>query len=310
MPEPSRQPAVSRSGPSRRQLIAGAAGAGAVGLVGGSAAMVAANTQRPPAPDPARADPQGRFARKVVLITGATSGIGKVTAEAFAREGARVFFCGRRADLGKRVEDGIRGFGGEATYLQADVRNETQVKAFIDGCVTRYGRIDIALNNAGVETKTAKPLHEQTFTEFDTVMRTNAYGVFLSMKYEIPHMLRQKAGVIINTASVSAEVGFATMSPYNASKHANASLTKVAALELAAANIRVNAFAPGAVDTPMLRRAAQAFGTTLDQIAQDYPVKRIVQPEEMARVVMWLASDDATAVVGTDIDASGGYLTA
>ena len=128
------------------------------------------------------------------------------------------------------------------------------------------------------------------------------------MKYEIPHMLKGKQGVIINTASVSAEVGFATISPYNASKHAIASLTKVAALELAPLNIRVNAFAPGAVDTPMLRRAAAAFGMTLDEIAKDYPVQRIVQPEEMARVVLWLASDDATAVVGTDIDASGGYL--
>ena len=129
------------------------------------------------------------------------------------------------------------------------------------------------------------------------------------MKHEIPHMLTAGRGVIINTASVSAEVGFATIAPYNASKHAIASLTKVGALELAAQNIRVNAFAPGAVDTPMLRRAARDFGLSFDEIAQDYPIKRIVQPEEMARVVMWLASDDATAVVGTDIDASGGYLT-
>lgn len=175
-------------------------------------------------------------------------------------------------------------------------------------CVHTYGRVDIAVNNAGVETHRAAPLHEQSLAEFDDVMRTNAYGVFFSMKFEIPQMLRQGGGVIVNTASVSAEVGFATVAPYNASKHAIASMTKVAALEQAANNIRVNAFAPGAVDTPMLHRAARAFGMTLPQIAKDYPVRRIVAPEEMARVVLWLSSEDATAVVGTDVDASAGYL--
>lgn len=297
-------------GPTRRDLLRGAAGAaGAVGLTAVVADSTGANTQKPPKPAAGRANPKGRFAGKVILITGATSGIGKATAYAFAREGAKVFFCGRRADLGARNVAEIRRFGGRASYMQADVRNEAQVRAFVQGCVDRYGRIDIALNNAGVETQEPKPLHQQTYEEFDNVMKTNAYGVFLSMKYEIPHMLRRKRGVIINTASISAEVGFATISPYNASKHAIASLTKIGALELAAKNIRVNAFAPGAVDTPMLRRAARDFGMSLNQIAQDYPTKRIVRAEEMARVVMWLASDDATAVVGTDIDVSGGYLT-
>jgi NAD(P)-dependent dehydrogenase (short-subunit alcohol dehydrogenase family) len=129
------------------------------------------------------------------------------------------------------------------------------------------------------------------------------------MKYEIPRMLAQGDGAIVNTASISAEVGFATIAPYNSSKHAVASLTKVAALEYAADNIRVNAFAPGAVDTPMLRRAAEAFGMTYEQIAQDYPVKRIVRAEEMAGAVMFLSSPESSAVVGTDLDASGGYLT-
>ena len=138
--------------------------------------------------------------------------------------------------------------------------------------------------------------------------RTNARGVFLSMKYELPHMLAAGRGVIINNASVSAEVGFATIAPYSASKHAIASLTKVAALEYAGTNIRVNALAPGAVDTPMLRRASEAFGTTYEQMAQDYPVKRIVAPQEISQVVMWLASPGASAVHGADIDASAGYL--
>ncbi|GAA2432044.1 glucose 1-dehydrogenase [Actinomadura vinacea] len=295
---------------SRRRLLAagaiGAAGLAAVPLAGRSAA---ANTQRPPAPSTGRANPDGRFAGKVVLITGATSGIGQATAYEMAREGARVVFCGRRAELGRRHERAIRAFGGDATYVRADVTREPDVRALIDACVRRHGRIDIAFNNAGIESPRSAPLHQQTLSDLELVWRTNTAGTFLSMKYEIPHMLRRGRGIVVNTASISAEVGFATIAPYNSSKHGVASLTKVAALEYADRGIRVNALAPGAVDTPMLRRAAEAFDMTYEQIAQDYPIKRIVQPQEMSRVVMWLASDDATAVLGTDIDASGGYLT-
>jgi NAD(P)-dependent dehydrogenase (short-subunit alcohol dehydrogenase family) len=290
---------------SRRQALT----IGALGLAAGSATLAAG----PASAQPRTAERSGRgnrFAGKVVLITGATSGIGAATARAMAAEGAHVFFCGRRVHLGRQVEAGIRSAGGQATYWRADVRHEAEVKALVDACVKRYGRIDIALNNAGIESPRSARTHEQTLSDMEAVWRTNVGGVFLGMKYEIPQMLAQGGGVIINTASISAEVGFATIAPYNSSKHAVASLTKVAALEYAADNIRVNAFAPGAVDTPMLRRAAAAFGVTYDQIAQDYPIKRIVRPEEMASVVMWLSSDEASAVIGTDIDASGGYLTA
>ena len=250
-----------------------------------------------------------RTAGKIVLITGATSGIGRATAKAFAAQGAKVFFCGRRTTLGQAVEREIRAAGGEATFMRADVRREHDVVAFVSACVRRYGRIDVAFNNAGIETPNAGPLHEQSLSDFENVWRTNTAGVFLSMRHELPHMLRQGRGVIINTASISAEVGFATISPYNASKHGVASLTKVGALEYADKNIRINALAPGAVDTPMLERAAAAFGMTFEQIAQDYPIKRIVAPEEMATVVMFLASDAASAVHGTNLDASGGFLS-
>lgn len=243
-----------------------------------------------------------------MLITGATSGIGKATAIAFAEQGAKVFFCGRRVELGLAVQRQIRTAGGEATYMRADVRRESDVAAFVAAAVRKYGRIDVAFNNAGIETPNAVPIHEQTLADFENVWRTNTAGVFLSMKYELPHMLKRGRGVIINTASISAEVGFATISPYNASKHGIASLTKVGALEYAEKGIRVNALAPGAVDTPMLRRAAAAFGMTYEEIAQDYPVKRIVAASEMATVVMFLASDAASAIHGTDLDASGGYL--
>ncbi|WP_246258413.1 SDR family NAD(P)-dependent oxidoreductase [Amycolatopsis anabasis] len=272
--------------------------AGGLGLAAGAPAAVAEGTGR-----------RGRFAGQVVLITGATSGIGAATARAMAAEGARVFFCGRREQLGRQVADQIRAAGGDATYRRADVRHESQVRDFVQACVDRYGRIDIAFNNAGIESPRAVRLHEQSVVDMEAVWRTNVGGVFLAMKYEIPQLLRQGGGVIVNTASISAEAGFATIAPYNASKHAVASLTKVAALEYAADNIRINAFAPGAVDTPMLRRAAEAFGLTYEQIAQSYPIKRIVRAEEMANVVLWLGSGEASAVTGTDLDASGGYLT-
>ncbi len=281
--------------PTRRQAMA--AGAAAV-----AASALAAATPAAAAPRP------GRFAGKVVLITGATSGIGEATARAFAGEGARVFFCGRRERLGAHVAASIRAAGGEATFRRADVRDEHEVRDLVDACVRRYGRLDVAVNNAGIESPRAVRLHEQTLDDLEAVWRTNVAGVFLAMKYELPRMLAQGGGAIVNTASVSAEVGFATIAPYNASKHAVASLTKVAGLEYAADGIRVNALAPGAVDTPMLRRAAAAFGMTYEQIAQDYPIRRIVRAEEIARVVMFLASPDASAVVGHDLDATGGFL--
>jgi NAD(P)-dependent dehydrogenase (short-subunit alcohol dehydrogenase family) len=272
-------------------------------------AGVVAATALTAGPASATPRPRGRFAGKVVLITGATSGIGEATARAFAEEGARVFFCGRREQLGNRVAASIRADGGDATYRRADVRDEAQVRDLVDACVRRYGRLDVAVNNAGIESPMAVRLHEQTLADLAAVWATNVGGVFLGMKYELPRMLAQGGGVIVNTASLSAEVGFTTIAPYNASKHAVASLTKVAGLEYAADGIRVNAFAPGAVDTPMLRRAAEAFGVTYEEIAQDYPIRRIVRAEEMATVVMFLASAESSAVVGQDLDATGGYLT-
>lgn len=290
---------------TRRGII----GAGVVGLAAAATTKIAfANTQKPVQPQSGKADSNGKFKDKVVLITGATSGIGKATAYAFAKEGAKVFFCGRRTNLGEANAREIQAFGGEATYMQADVRNEDDVRNFINGCVKKYGRIDIAFNNAGIESS-PNTIADTSLEDWMNVMNTNATGVFLSMKYELPVMLKQKGGIIVNNASVSSHVGFATISPYSASKHAIASLTKVAALEYTDKNIRVNSVSPGAVDTPMLRRALAAWKTNFETVSQDYPLKRIVNPEEIARTVMWLSSDDASCIVGMDVDATGGYLT-
>jgi len=299
-PESSAAPALTR----RQTIAAGAAGLFAVA----TSSSAFAQTQRAVEPESGRANPNGRFKNKVVLITGATSGIGKATAYAFAHEGAKVFFCGRRQELGEQNAKEIKAFGGDATFMRADVRQEADIKNFVAGCVAKYGRIDIAFNNAGVESPPAT-VADQTLETWNDVMATNATGVFLSMKHELPVMLRQNSGLIVNTASVSGHVGFATICPYSASKHAVMSLTKVAALEYSDKNIRINSISPGAVDTPMLRRAMAAWKVSAEQIASEYPLKRLATAEEMARAVMFLCSDEATAVVGTNMDVTGGYLT-
>jgi NAD(P)-dependent dehydrogenase (short-subunit alcohol dehydrogenase family) len=306
--EQPESPALSR----RQVLAAGAAGIAAMG----AASVVGANTLKPPQPAAGRANPNGRFAGKVVLITGATYGIGEGTARAFAHEGATVHFCGRNQELGRKIEASIRQAAGKASYQRADVTRAADVKAFADECVRRYGRIDIAFNNAGYfmnpqQSASLKPSLIQDIApeHWQTIMDTNARGVLLAMQQEIPQMLKQGGGVIVNMASVSGHVAFEQMGGYAASKHAVIGLTKVAALENAAKNIRVNSISPLAVDTPMIRASLNYYGVTLEQSAQGNPNKRIMNVEEIARAVMWLSSDDATSVTGMDLDVTGGWLS-
>lgn len=291
---------------TRREIIA--AGGGAVGLATLAASRgVFANTLRPVKPEIGKANLNGRFKDKVVLITGATSGIGKTTAEAFAREGAKVMFCGRREDLGREVEAGIQKFGGEATYMLADVRDPKQVKAFVDATVAKYGRLDIAFNNAGI----AEPhgeVQDLAVEDYLDVMLTNAGGTWFSMKYEIPHMRRQRSGVIINMASVSGHRGFPILPHYGASKHAVIGMTKPVAVVNAQHGIRVNSISPLAVDTPQLRRSFKMQGVTYEQVGPSFVTPRIMTTDEIARAVMFLASDEATSVTGMDLDVTGGFL--
>ncbi len=305
-PEPSLKKKGSRKPITRRGIIA--AGGGAIGVVALTASRgVLANTMQPVKPETSKANLNGRFKGKVVLITGATSGIGKTTVEAFAREGAKVMFCGRRENLGRQVEAGIRKFGGEATYMRADVRDPKQVKAFVDATVAKYDRLDIAFNNAGVSDPHKEIQDLEVETYLDTML-TNAGGTWFAMKYEIPHMRRQGSGVIINMASVAGHRGFPIHSHYNASKHAVIGMTKSVAVVNAQHNIRVNSISPLAVDTPQLRASFAAEGITYKQAAASFVTPRIMNTDEMASAVMFLASDEATSVTGMDLDVTGGFL--
>lgn len=286
----------------------------ALGAMAGMAATLAANvradTHATAQPDLA---PRRRFARKTVLITGATSGIGRAAAFAFAREGGNVAFCGRRAELGREVEQQIRAAGGEAIYVRADVRIESDVKRFVEVVVARYGRLDVAFDNAGVTLE--RPLHEYTTAEWDDVLATNLRGVFLSMKYQIPAMLATGGGTIVVTSSSNAIATTAKRAAYTASKRALVGLVQAAALDYAQKGIRINALVPGTTDTELIRRAAgmdalpdPLWKIALAQWAKSHVpgLERVATPEEIAEFALVLASDDHPYMTGAALVIDGG----
>jgi NAD(P)-dependent dehydrogenase (short-subunit alcohol dehydrogenase family) len=288
---------------SRRNLIT----VGAASMAATLAATQTVNAiPKKTATPTAKANPQGMFAGKVVLITGATSGIGEVTAKAFAREGAKVFFCGRRENLGKQVEQAIRTNGGEATYMRADVRDAQSVKSFVDACVAKYGRLDIAFNNAGNDYP-PKSIAETSIESFDDLINTHVRGTFLSMKYEIPHLLKAGSGAMINMASIGGHRAFPNIVGYGASKASVIHMTKMAAQEYGK-TLRINVLSPGAINTAMLDRVKRDWKVTEEQLLAPYPSKRPGQPEEVAAMVMWLASDAASYVSGANLSIDGGGL--
>jgi NAD(P)-dependent dehydrogenase (short-subunit alcohol dehydrogenase family) len=293
----------------RRLLSAGAYGAVGMGAGLASGVLLGASTDQAA---PVYVAGRRRFAGKVVLITGATSGIGRAAALQFAAEGGKVAFCGRREDLGRTVEQEIRAAHGEALYIRADVRVESDVRNFVDQAVAHYGRLDVAFNNAGITLE--KPIHEYTSSEWDDVVNTNLRGVFLSMKYEIPHMLQGGGGNIVVTSSSNAIATTAKRSAYTASKRGLVGLVQSAALDYVDRNIRINALIPGTTDTALVRRVAGmehapdvVWRIAATEWAKAHiPLRRMATADEVAAFALTLASDEHPFMTGAQLTLDGG----
>ena len=242
----------------------------------------------------------------VVLITGALTGIGRATAQAFAREGAKVVVSGRREEEGKKLAEELRALGAEAEFRLTDVRHEEDVRSLVEWTVKRFGRLDAAVNNAGTEGQPG-PVTEQTALTYAATFDTNVLGTLLSIKHELRVMLKQGSGSIINVSSTYGRMGAPGASVYVASKHAVEGLTKAAALEVAGSGVRVNVVAPGPIDTGMLTRFT-GNEENKASLVSTVPMKRMGRPDEIAQTVVFLASDKAPFITGASIAVDGGKL--
>ena len=241
----------------------------------------------------------------VVLITGGLTGIGRAAALAFAKKGAKVVVAGRRDEAGKALAEELRALGAEAEFINADVRSEDDVRALVDETVARFGRLDIAVNNAGTEGQVG-PITGQTAETYAATFDTNVLGVILSMKHEVRVMRGQGRGSIINISSTYGHEGAAGASVYVGSKHAVEGITKSVALETAKSGIRVNAVAPGPTDTGMLTR----FTGTPEKkasLAAEVPMGRLGRSEELADAIVFIASDQASYITGHILNVDGGH---
>jgi NAD(P)-dependent dehydrogenase (short-subunit alcohol dehydrogenase family) len=245
--------------------------------------------------------------KPVVLITGALTGIGRAAAVAFAKKGANVVVAGRRDDAGKELVEELRAFDAEAEFINADVRDEDEVRDLVDETVARFGRLDVAVNNAATEGQVG-PIRDQTAETYAATFETNVLGVILSMKHQVRAMQAQGSGNIINISSTYGHQGAAGASVYVGSKHAVEGITKSVALETVTSGIRVNCVAPGTTDTGMLTRFT---GTPENKAAlvANVPMERLGHPDEIADAILFIASDKASYITGTILNVDGG-LTA
>lgn len=275
---------------SRRMLLAAA--------VAGGTTMVADAATAPP-------DDAGRgrrFDGRVALVTGATSGMGAVTAERLALAGARVVFCGRRVEEGNAVQERIRAAGGESLFVRADVTDEAQVRALVGTVEQRYGRLDYAFNNVGTSDGTGL-LHEVSSADFDLVMATNLRGNFLQLKYEIPLMLRQRAGVIIGNSSIAGMRYLPTKAHYSGAKHGLNGMYCSAALAYAPLGLRINVICPGLIKT---EKAMRVLGGDEHKLDARIPMGHIGQSVDVADAVLWLFSEEARYITGAVLPIDGG----
>ncbi|KQV85992.1 glucose 1-dehydrogenase [Pelomonas sp. Root1237] len=244
---------------------------------------------------------------RIVLITGALTGIGRATALAFAKEGSVVVVSGRREPEGQALAAELKTQGAaDATFIRADVRHEAEVRSLVEQTVERFGRLDVAVNNAGTEGSNG-PIAEQSTENYDAIFDTNVRGMLFSLKHEMRAMLAQGSGAIVNLSSVAGLIGFAGASVYVASKHAVEGLTKSAALEGAAAGVRVNAVAPGPVQTDMMERFLGRSEDAKAGLLAAIPAKRAGTVDEIAQTIVFLASDKARYLTGQSLAVDGGF---
>jgi len=245
------------------------------------------------------------FQDKVAIVTGGSFGIGRAAAIAFAKRGAKVVIADWVED--NETLNTIKSAGGDAIFVKCDVSSDESVRAMVDKTIAQYGRLDYAFNNAGVEGLSA-PTHECTNENWDKTIAINLKGVWLCMKYEIPHMIKKGKGAIVNNASIAGLVGFVNIPAYVASKHGILGLTKNAALEYAKSGIRVNAVCPGVIKTAMIDRFTGKDKVVEKQFESMEPVGRMGQPEEVAQAVIWLCSDAASFVTAHPMAVDGGWV--
>jgi NAD(P)-dependent dehydrogenase (short-subunit alcohol dehydrogenase family) len=246
------------------------------------------------------------YEHKVAFVTGGTTGIGKATAIAFAGAGARVVVTGLREKEGSDVVAEIKKRGGKASFFKGDMAKDADVKAAVDFTVSTYGRLDVAFNNAGVES--VVPLNEITEEKYRAVFDINVWGVLCAMKHEVAAMLRTGGGAIVNITSSYGHVGAEKATIYAGSKHAVEGLTKCVALEFARQNIRVNTVSPGAIATDMINRSVGREGKHREALVATHPVGRLGKSEEVAAAVLYLCSDAAKFTTGTSLKVDGGWL--